>query len=49
MPTMLRMPGKGKNIAWSIIGKPANISYKPDAKQRKINHVLLYQQTTRTR
>jgi hypothetical protein len=49
MPSMLRMPGKGKKIAWNILGKPANISYKPDAKQRKINNVLLFQQTTRTR
>jgi hypothetical protein len=49
MPTMIRMPGKGKHIAWNILGKPANIAYKPDAKKKKIDQVLLFQQTTRTR
>lgn len=49
MPTMPRMPGKGKTIAWKILGKPANIAYKPSKMQKKIDHVLLFQQTTRTR
>lgn len=49
MPSMPRMPGKGKKIAWRILGKPANIAYKPNAQQKRIDHVLLFQQTTRTR
>lgn len=46
---MPRMPGQGKKIAWKILGKPANIAYKPNAQQKRIDHVLLFQQTTRTR
>ncbi len=49
MPSMIRMPGKGKKIAWRILGKPANIAYKPDDRERKLNRTLIFQETTRMR
>lgn len=49
MPSMIRMPGKGKKIAWKILGVPANISYKPTERERKINHLLKFQETSRMR
>ncbi len=49
MPSMIRMPGKGKKIAWRILGVPANIAYKPSERERKINRMLIFQQTTRVR
>jgi hypothetical protein len=49
MPTMPRLPGKGKKIAWKILGVPPNISYKPTAQQAKINKQLIFEETTRVR
>jgi hypothetical protein len=49
MPTMIRLPGKGKKIAWNILGKPANLSFKPSEKQLLLNKQLLYQQLTRAK
>lgn len=49
MPSMIRMPGKGKKIAWKILGMPANIAFKPTEKQRKLNRALIFQETTRMR
>lgn len=49
MPSMIRMPGKGKKIAWKILGVPPNIAFKPSDKQRKLNHALLFQETSRMR
>lgn len=36
-------------IAFSIIGKPSNLSYKPDEKELKITRQLLFQQSVRNR
>lgn len=49
MPSMPRIPGKGLKIAYKLLGVPPNIAYKPNAQQKKIDHVLLFQQTTRAR
>ena len=49
MPTMIRIPGKAKNIAYKILGKPANIESKRDAVQQKINRRLIFEETIRVR
>lgn len=49
MPGMPRPKGKGKKIAYSILGVPANIAFKPSEYQKKINRALIYQETDRSR
>jgi hypothetical protein len=49
MPTMPRIPGKGKKVAWKILGVPPNISFKPDQRQKKINQRLIFEESTRVR
>jgi hypothetical protein len=49
MPTMIRMPGKAKKIAYKILGVPANMEYKRDAIEKKINKRLIFEETTRVR
>jgi hypothetical protein len=49
MPGMVRIPGKGKKIAYKILGVPANIAYRRDALQKKINRRLLFEETQRAR
>ena len=49
MPTMPRMSGKAKRIAYSILGVPANLASKKDAVSRKINKRLVFEETTRVR
>jgi len=49
MPTMIRIPGKAKKIAYKILGVPANISYKRDEIEKKINKRLIFEESTRVR
>ena len=49
MPGMLRIPGKATKIAYELLGKPANMKYKPTHKQQVINKQLIMQETTRAR
>ena len=49
MPTMIRMPGKPKKIAYKILGVPANIEYKRDSIEKKINKRLIFEESTRVR
>jgi hypothetical protein len=49
MPVMPRVPGKATKIAYMILGKPANIVFKPNNDQRAINERLLSEETKRVR
>jgi len=49
MPSMMRMPGKAKKIAYKILGIPANIEYKRDAIEKKINKRLIFEESIRVR
>ena len=49
MPTMIRMPGKPKKIAYKILGVPANIEYKRDSIEKKINKRQIFEESTRVR
>jgi len=49
MPGMVRIPGRGKKIAYKIMGVPPNIAYRRDALQKKINRRLLFEETQRSR
>ena len=49
MPTMPRIPGKAAKIAFKILGVPANIAYKRDAIDKKINRRLVFEESIRVR
>jgi hypothetical protein len=49
MPCAPRPDNKAKKIAYKILGKPANLAYKPTAEQKRINMLLVQEQLTRTR
>lgn len=49
MPCMPRIPGKGKKIAYKILGKPANIDYKPSKIESQINKRLTAEESVRVR
>ena len=49
MPTMIRIPGKAKKIAYKILGVPANIASKRDAVDQKINKRLIFEESVRVR
>ncbi len=46
---MIRPKGKAKNIAFKILGKPANMQEKSTKQKRKVNQRLLYEETMRSR
>jgi hypothetical protein len=46
---MLRPSGKAKKIAFHILGVPANISFRPTKKERRIEKRLTFEETTRVR
>jgi len=49
MPSMIRIPGKAKKIAYKILGVPANIASKRDAVDQKINRRLIFEESVRVR
>lgn len=46
MPTQIRPKGLGKEIAFKILGIPANMLYKKTAKERKRDETLALRQST---
>ncbi len=48
MPGMPRPSSKATKIAFAILGKPANMQKQPKKKKR-VNQVLLFQETSRVR
>lgn len=49
MAIMIRSNKKATEIAWKILGEPANIAYQRTEKQKKIDHRLMQEETTRVR
>jgi len=49
MPVMPRIPGKGKKIAYALLGKPANIAFKRSKTQVRLNKYLVAEETSRVR
>jgi len=49
MPAMIRQPGKGKKIAWAILGRPANQLDKKSAAQKRVDEQIDSQRSTRSR
>jgi hypothetical protein len=47
MPCSLRPKGLPTRVLYSILGKPANITGKRDAREKKIDEKLLSQNTWR--
>lgn len=48
MPGMPRIPGKGKKIAYAILGIPQNMK-KPSKKDKKVDTRLVFEETQRVR
>jgi hypothetical protein len=44
-----RLKGKPQKIAWAILGKPNNLAVKKTAREKEIDHRLLYQYSFRVR
>jgi len=49
MPAMPRLDGKGKKIAYALLGTPSNIKDKKTARQKEIDAKLYQQDTSRVR
>jgi hypothetical protein len=49
MPTMIRIPGKAQKIAYKILGVPANIEFKRNANEKKIDKRLIFEESVRVR
>ena len=49
MPAAPRPNKKATKIAWAILGKPANMQFKPSEKEKYIDRRLLFEETTRVR
>ena len=49
MPAMLRIKGKPEKIAFSILGVTANLKSKKTARQKKIDQILEYKNSTMIR
>lgn len=49
MPAMVRLPGKGKQIAWNILGKPVNMQDKKTAFQKDVDKRLVAENTARAK
>lgn len=49
MPAAPRVKGKGKKIAFAILGMPPALNDKKSARKKKLDEILLYQDTQRSR
>ena len=49
MPAMPRIPGKGKKIAYKLLGVPANIAEKKDPGTKKLDARLAFENTSRSK
>ena len=46
MPAMTRPSGKAQKIAWSILGKPANLEVKLTPKKKRLRRRFIIQETS---
>ena len=46
---MPRLPGKGKKIAFKILGTPPPMRFKRNKKQQKVNARLIFEETSRVK
>lgn len=44
-----RLNDKVRKIIYAIIGKPANLAFKPTKEQKRINQRLNFEETTRSK
>lgn len=49
MATAPRVPGKATKIAYLVLGKPDNIAFKKNKRQREIDRRLISEETVRVR
>ena len=49
MPVMPRLDKKSTDIAFNILGTPANLSRKRKKKEQEVNKRLLFEETSRVR
>lgn len=49
MPAMPRLNKKTTDIAFNILGVPANLSRKRNKKEQEVNRRLLFEETSRVR
>lgn len=49
MPAFPRFNKLATKIAYSVLGKPANISFKRSAEQERVNKQLLSQESSRVK
>jgi hypothetical protein len=49
MPMMVRPPGKGKKVAFSILGTPPNYTDNKTEKQKKIDERIASEESMRTK
>jgi len=49
MPAMPRIPGKGKQVAYKILGVPPNLKSKKTPQKKNINRRLVFEETVRVR
>jgi len=49
MPGMPRQNKRASKVAFSILGKPANIAYKRSKEEQEINRRLFFEETFRAR
>jgi hypothetical protein len=49
MPSMIRIPGKPKKIAYAILGRPANMNEKRTPQESKVNKRLIWEETIKVR
>lgn len=49
MPTMVRPQGKGKKVAFSILGTPPNMKDSEKKKDTKIDKRLTFEETQRVK
>lgn len=47
MPMMIRPAGKAKKIAYKILGVPANMNQKTSKVRKKIDSMIIQQDTSR--
>jgi hypothetical protein len=49
MPVAPRAKGKAQKIAFKILGKPANLSFKRSPQQEYVNELLISQESSRVK
>jgi hypothetical protein len=49
MPSMPRIKGLGRKVAYKLLGVPANIAFKPSKVEKVVNRRLNFEETYRVR